>query len=434
VSEEQTEPQALSCNFCGKPRTTVKKLIAGPNVYICDECVTISYNIIAQEKEVSESESYDYEDMTPKEIYDALSEYVVGHDEVKQMLAVSAYNHFKRLGIKEEDPDIVLDKSNILLCGPTGSGKTHIAKSLAKILDAPFAIADATTITEAGYVGEDVESVLERLLSQADYDLEYAQQGIIYIDEIDKKSRTSESSQSTRDVSGEGVQQALLRLIEGTTCKVKINVSNNKKYMTEEYVEFDTSNVLFILGGAFVGLEKVIERRVKSNSNIGFGANIMSEADKKHIMSKATPKDFIDYGLIPEFMGRLPIIGVLNKLENTELLSVLRDIKGSIVSQYQTLLTTEEIDLEFTEKFLIELLNAADSQGMGARSLRSVLDSALISVMFRAPDLKKKGVKQITFTEFGQPPMLKQKGKDVVDKNYTYYRGQNEERLQKSQG
>ena len=349
------------------------------------------------------------------------------------MLAVSAYNHFKRLSIQEDDPDVVLDKSNILMCGPTGSGKTHIAKSLAKILDAPFAIADATTITEAGYVGEDVESVLERLLSQADYDLEYAQQGIIYIDEIDKKSRTSESSQSTRDVSGEGVQQALLRLIEGTTCKVKINV-NNKKYMSEEYVEFDTSNVLFILGGAFVGLEKVIERRVKSNSNIGFGANIISEADKRNIMSKATPKDFIDYGLIPEFMGRLPNIGVLNKLDNTELLSVLRDIKGSIVSQYQTLLAAEEIDLEFTEQFLIDLLNAADSQGMGARSLRSVLDSTLISVMFRAPDLKKKGVSQITFTEFGKPPMLKQKGKDIVDKNYTYYRGQHEERLQKSQG
>ena len=433
MSEEQTEEQTLSCNFCGKPRNTVKKLIAGPSVYICDECVTISYNIIAQEKEVSESEPFDYEDMTPQEIYDALCEYVVGHDEVKQMLSVSAYNHFKRLSILEDNPDIVLDKSNILMCGPTGSGKTHIAKSLAKILDAPFAIADATTITEAGYVGEDVESVLERLLSQADYDLDYAQQGIIYVDEIDKKSRTSESNTSQRDVSGEGVQQALLRLIEGTTCKVKINVTN-KKYVSEEYVEFDTSNVLFILGGAFVGLEKVIERRVKSNSNIGFGANIISEAERRNIMSKATPKDFIDYGLIPEFMGRLPIIGVLNKLDNTELLSVLRDIKGNIVSQYQTLLVAEDIDLEFTEEFLLDLLDTADSQGMGARSLRSVLDSTLISVMFRAPDLKKKGVTQITFTEFGKPPMLKQKGKDVVDKNYTYYRGQHEERLQKSQG
>ena len=216
MSEEQTEPQALSCNFCGKARNSVKKLIAGPNVYICDECITISYNIISAEKEVIENESYELEDMTPKEIYNALCEYVVGHDEVKQMLSVSAYNHFKRLRILEDSPELQLDKSNILMCGPTGSGKTHIAKSLAKILDAPFAIADATTITEAGYVGEDVESVLERLLSQADYDLEYAQQGIIYIDEIDKKSRTSESSQSTRDVSGEGVQQALLRLIEGT--------------------------------------------------------------------------------------------------------------------------------------------------------------------------------------------------------------------------
>ena len=430
MSEEQTEPQTLSCNFCGKPRNAVKKLIAGPSVYICDECVTVSYNIIATEADKPMVDTEDLDDMTPKEIYDALCEFVVGHDEVKQMLSVSAYNHFKRLRILDDDPDVVLDKSNILICGPTGSGKTHIAKSLAKILDAPFAIADATTITEAGYVGEDVESVLERLLSQSDYDLEYAQQGIIYIDEIDKKSRSSESNTSTRDVSGEGVQQALLRLIEGTTCKVKINVSN-KKYVTEEYIEFDTSNVMFILGGAFVGLEKVIERRTQANSNIGFGAKIISESDRKNIMSKATPKDFIDYGLIPEFMGRLPIIGVLNKLDNTELLHVLRDIKGSIVSQYQTLLATEEIDLEFTEEFLIDLLNAADSQGMGARSLRSVLDSTLISVMYRAPELKNKGVTEVLFTEFGQPPMLKQKGKDVVDKNYTYYRGQHEERLQK---
>jgi len=430
VSEEQTEPQTLSCNFCGKPRNAVKKLIAGPSVYICDECVTVSYNIIATEADKPMVDTEDLDDMTPKEIYDALCEYVVGHDEVKQMLSVSAYNHFKRLRILDDDPDIVLDKSNILICGPTGSGKTHIAKSLAKILDAPFAIADATTITEAGYVGEDVESVLERLLTQSDYDLEYAQQGIIYIDEIDKKSRTSESNTSQRDVSGEGVQQALLRLIEGTTCKVKINVSKNKNYVTEEFVEFDTSNVMFILGGAFVGLEKVIERRAQANSNIGFGAKIISESDRKNIMSKATPKDFIDYGLIPEFMGRLPIIGVLNKLDNAELLHVLRDIKGSIVSQYQTLLAAEEIDLEFTEEFLIDLLTAADSQGMGARSLRSVLDSTLISVMFRAPELKKKGVTQITFTEFGQPPMLKQKGKDVVDNNYTYYRGQHEEKLQ----
>ena len=430
MSEEQTEPQTLSCNFCGKPRNAVKKLIAGPSVYICDECVTVSYNIIATEADKPMVDTEDLDDMTPKEIYDALCEYVVGHDEVKQMLSVSAYNHFKRLRILDDDPDIVLDKSNILICGPTGSGKTHIAKSLAKILDAPFAIADATTITEAGYVGEDVESVLERLLSQSDYDLEYAQQGIIYIDEIDKKSRTSESNTSQRDVSGEGVQQALLRLIEGTTCKVKINVSKNKNYVTEEFVEFDTSNVMFILGGAFVGLEKVIERRAQANSNIGFGAKIISESDRKNIMSKATPKDFIDYGLIPEFMGRLPIIGVLNKLDNAELLHVLRDIKGSIVSQYQTLLAAEEIDLEFTEEFLIDLLTAADSQGMGARSLRSVLDSTLISVMYRAPELKKKGVTQITFTEFGQPPMLKQKGKDVVDNNYTYYRGQHEEKLQ----
>jgi ATP-dependent Clp protease ATP-binding subunit ClpX len=323
-----------------------------------------------------------------------------------------------------------LDKSNILICGPTGSGKTHIAKSLAKILEAPFTIADATTITEAGYVGEDVESVLERLLVAADYDLEYAQQGIIYIDEIDKKARTSESNTSTRDVSGEGVQQALLRLIEGTTSKVKINMTN-RKYQAEEYVEFDTSNVLFILGGAFVGLEKIIEKRIKSNSTIGFGATIITDKDKSDLFKNAKPKDFIDYGLIPEFMGRIPIIGVLNKLNENELLSVLTDIKGSIVSQYKKLMSVDNIELDFSKDFLLELLREADSQGMGARSLRSAMDSALISIMFRAPDLSEKGVTKINFTEFGDPPVLKQKGKDIVDKNYTYYRGKHEERFHK---
>ena len=432
MSEQQTEPQALSCNFCGKPRNTVKKLIAGPNVYICDECITISYNIIKTQEEKETPENANEVDMTPKDIYNALCEYVVGHDEVKQMLAVSAYNHYKRLNILWEDADQELDKSNILICGPTGSGKTHIAKSLAKICEAPFTIADATTITEAGYVGEDVESVLERLLVAADYDLDYAQQGIIYIDEIDKKARTSESNQSTRDVSGEGVQQALLRLIEGTTSKVKINISN-RKYQAEEYVEFDTSNVLFILGGAFVGLEKIIEKRIKSSSTIGFGAKIVSESDKTKLLSQATPKDFIDYGLIPEFMGRVPIVGVLNKLDEAELLDVLINVKGSIVSQYKMLMAVDKIDLDFDQEYLIELLKASDAQGMGARSLRSTLDSALMSVMFRAPELSKRGVTKIQFTEFGKPPMLTQKGKQIVDKNYTYYRGQHEERLQKSQ-
>jgi len=431
VSEESTEDQVLSCNFCGKARNSVKKLIAGPNVYICDECVTISYNIIKSQEEKESGELMDFEIMSPKEIYESLSEYVVGHDEVKQMLSVSAYNHYKRLQLIWDDPEITLDKSNILICGPTGSGKTHIAKSLAKILEAPFTIADATTITEAGYVGEDVESVLERLLVAADYDLEYAQQGIIYIDEIDKKARTSENNTSTRDVSGEGVQQALLRLIEGTTSKVKINISN-RKYQAEEYVEFDTSNVLFILGGAFVGLEKIIEKRIKSNNTIGFGATIITEQDKTELFTKAKPKDFIDYGLIPEFMGRIPIIGVLTKLKESELMSVLTDIKGNIVSQYQQLMQFDNIELKFSQEFLRELLKIADSQGMGARSLRSAMDSVLISTMFRAPDLSQEGVTTINFTEFGKPPMLTQKGKDIVDKNYTHYRGQNEERLHKT--
>lgn len=431
MSEEQEESQILSCNFCGKTRNTVKKLIAGPNVYICDECITISYNIIKTQEEKDAADQADFEIMTPREIYDAMCEFVVGHDEVKQMLSVSAYNHYKRLQLIWDDPDQQISKSNILICGPTGSGKTHIAKSLARILDAPFTIADATTITEAGYVGEDVESVLERLLVAADYDIDYAQQGIIYIDEIDKKARTSESNTSTRDVSGEGVQQALLRLIEGTISKVKINFSN-RKYQAEEYVEFDTSNILFILGGAFVGLEKIIEKRIKSNNNIGFGANIISQSEKTELFSQAMPKDFIDYGLIPEFVGRIPIIGILNTLKENELLEVLTNIKGSIVEQYQSLMSVDEIDLQFHPDFLLELLKVSDSQGMGARSLRSTMDSVLMSVMFRAPELAEQGVTKITFTEFGEPPMLTQKNKEVTDKNYTYYRGKHEKRLHKS--
>ena len=428
MSEEKTEEQILSCNFCGKPRNAVKKLIAGPSVYICDECVSISYNIIAEQDGVEEKPDVEQKHLTPNEIFKALSEYVVGHDEVKQMLAVSAYNHYKRLTLLADNPQQVMDKSNVLICGPTGSGKTHIAKSLAKILNTPFTMADATTITEAGYVGEDVESVLERLLVAADYDLDRAEQGIIYIDEIDKKARSSESNTSTRDVSGEGVQQALLRLIEGTSCKVKINISN-RKYQAEEYVEFDTSNVLFIVGGAFVGLEKIIERRVAQGSAIGFGAKIMSQDNNSDVMSQAMHKDFVDYGLIPEFMGRVPVLGVLNRLTPQEFLSILTDVKGSIISQYKMMFEVDKIELDFTESFFLGLLTQSDHQGMGARSLRSTLESSLMSNMYRAPELSKKGVTKITFTEFGQPPMLKQKGKDVVDKNYTYYRGQHEEKL-----
>ena len=429
MSEDETEVQGLSCNFCGKPRSELKKLIAGPSVYICDECITISYNIIVEQAKPLEEPQPEEKHMSPSEIYDALSEYVVGHSEVKQMLAVSAYNHYKRLTLLADNPQQVIDKSNILICGPTGSGKTHIAKSLAKILNTPFTIADATTITEAGYVGEDVESVLERLLVAADYDLIRAEQGIIYIDEIDKKARSSESNTSTRDVSGEGVQQALLRLIEGTTCKVKINISN-RKYQAEEYVEFDTSNVLFIVGGAFVGLEKIIERRVAQGSAIGFGAKIMSQQQYGDVLTQAMPKDFVDYGLIPEFMGRVPVLGVLNRLTPAEFLSILTEVKGSIISQYKMMFEVDKIELDFTESFFLGLLRQSDYQGMGARSLRSTLESALMSPMYRAPDLSKKGVTKITFTEFGEPPMLKQKGKDVVDKNYTYYRGQHEEKLQ----
>jgi len=304
------ETKMLNCSFCGKSRDSVEKLIAGPNVYICNECVVLSYNIV-QKIDKPEEES-DFGTLpSPKEIKEHLDEYIIGHESAKELLSVSAYNHYKR--VLSDDETIELEKTNVLLIGPTGTGKTLFAKTLAKKLNVPFAIADATTLTEAGYVGEDVESVLERLLTIADFDIDLAQKGIVYIDEIDKKARRSESNVATRDVSGEGVQQALLRLIEGTTTKVKI--STGKKY-ADDYIDFDTTNVLFIVGGAFVGIEKNIERRLRKSSTIGFGAKVITEAEKQNLLRSVSAEDLIDYGLIPEILGRLPIIAPLDKLSD----------------------------------------------------------------------------------------------------------------------
>lgn len=416
----------LNCSFCGKSRDSVEKLIAGPNVYICNECVVLSYNIV-QKIDKPEEES-DFGTLpSPKEIKEHLDEYIIGHESAKELLSVSAYNHYKR--VLSDDDTIELEKTNVLLLGPTGTGKTLFAKTLAKKLNVPFAIADATTLTEAGYVGEDVESVLERLLTIADFDIDLAQKGIVYIDEIDKKARRSESNVATRDVSGEGVQQALLRLIEGTTTKVKI--STGKKY-ADDYVDFDTTNVLFIVGGAFVGIEKNIERRLRKSSTIGFGAKVITETEKQNLLRSVSAEDLIDYGLIPEILGRLPIIAPLDKLSEDQLIHVLTSVKNSILKQNQKLLELDNLKLSFGDEFIRSAATLAIKRKLGARALKGVVEETLINIMYRAPELKKQGVVEIILDKYpvssSHAPILKyEDGRTEIDTQYKTYRGINEE-------
>lgn len=422
-----TEKKNLSCSFCGKNRESVDKLIAGPSVYICNECITLSYNIIVNEKPTATEDELSLENLPiPTDIKTHLDQYIVGHENAKELFSVSAYNHYKRI-FYPDDEDIEIEKSNILLVGPTGTGKTLFAKTLAKKLNVPFAIADATTLTEAGYVGDDVESVIERLLSLADYDVELAQRGIVYIDEVDKKARRSESNVATRDVSGEGVQQALLRLVEGTTIKVKLG--NSKKY-TDDFVEFDTSNVLFILGGAFVGIEKVIEKRLKKSSSIGFGATVIDEGSKNKLLTSLLPEDIIDYGLIPELVGRLPILISLENLTEEQLKQVLT-VKNNPVDQVKALLDIDKIELEFADKFYTDVARIAIKQKLGARSIKSVVEYSVMNIMFRAPELQKKGVVKVVFDNYPialdkSPTLVYSDGTIHKDTEYKIYRGLNE--------